>query len=404
MNVISSPYLLDQLLGLEYYITPTPFINGIVEFRSKYEDFVVIEIVDQGVKVVNLKYSKKYGLSKHCTKYVGNAIYLLCKRGLSTHEAIKLFAKRLGIKINNIKYLGLKDTNAITCQLIIIDRIPDTLPGIMSINDKVKALLLGYTKEKPKLWGNYFVITLRVDLSQESIIDDALEYLANNPYIPSYYGYQRFGTHRPITHIVGELLLRGDWCNALSYIIGYPFTFESSNAIYARLCYDKGELNEALKIFSERTNLDLEEKLLDICISETNDTCLQILKHIPKRLLLLYVSAYQSYIFNRLLSIYLKNEEFSKLKKMRIIVKPGVYDIYDTIDFKVDRSSSIRLLGLHTGNLRRKALTKVYDLSWTKTYSKDKVSYKITFSLRKGMYATVLLREILKTDPIVLTG
>lgn len=404
MNVVNSPYLLDQLLGLEYYITPTPFINGIVEFRSKYEDFVVIEIVDQGVNVINLKYSKKYRLSKHYTKHMGNAIYLLCKKGLSTHEAIRLFAKRLGIETNNIKYLGLKDTNAITCQLIIVDRIPDTLPGIVNIDNKIKALLLGYTREKPKLWGNYFIITLRVDLSQENIIDDALEYLANNPYIPSYYGYQRFGTRRPITHIIGELLLRGDWCNALSYIIGYPFTFESSNAVYARLCYDKGELTKALRIFSERTNLDLEEKLLDTYVSKTNDTCLQLLKHIPKRLLLLYISAYQSYVFNRLLSIYLKSEEFSKLKKMRITVKPGVYDIYDTIDFRVDRSTSIRLLGLHTGSLKRKALTKVYGLSWTKTYSKDRVLYKITFSLRKGMYATVLLREILKIDPLVLTG
>ncbi|HDJ83521.1 MAG TPA: hypothetical protein ENG44_00820, partial [Desulfurococcaceae archaeon] len=75
MNVVDSPYLLDQLLGLEYYITPTPFINGIVEFRSRYEDFVVIEVVDQGVKVTNLKYSKKYRLLEHYVKYRRNAIY-----------------------------------------------------------------------------------------------------------------------------------------------------------------------------------------------------------------------------------------------------------------------------------------------------------------------------------------
>jgi len=404
MNVVDSPYLLDQLLGLEYYITPTPFINGIVEFRSRYEDFVVIEVVDQGVKVTNLKYSKKYRLLEHYVKYRRNAIYLLCKKGLSTHEAVRLFAKRLGIGTSNIKYLGLKDTNAITCQLIIIDRIPYMLPGIVSIDDKVKALLLGCTEKKPKLWGNHFIITLRVDLSQENAIDDALEYLANNPYIPSYYGYQRFGTRRPITHIIGELLLRGDWCEALNYIIGYPFAFESSNAIYARLCYDKRELTEALRIFSERTNLDLEERLLNTYMSKNSETCLQLLKHIPRRLLLLYISAYQSYVFNRLLSIYLKSEEFSKLKKMKITVKPGIYNIYDITDFKVDRPTSIRLLGLHTGSLKRKALTRVYGLSWTKTYSKDRVAYKITFSLRKGMYATVLLREILKTDPLVLTG
>lgn len=393
--VIKSPHLLDQLLGLEYYITPTPPIEGPLDFRSRYDDFKVIELVGNKVNVIKLKHDKKWS-----TRYGAIAVYLLCKKGLSTPRALKILSRYLRISLKNIEYLGLKDTKAITYQLIFIKKFPDNIPGIIAVNDKLKAILLGYVRRKPKLWGNSFIITFRVLEDEEYVIDEALEYLTRTRVLPAYYGYQRFGTHRPITHVIGEYLIKGEWCKAVEYIILHPFMNESPEAINARLPFTS--IEESLKIFSKHGDFDLETLVLSGYCSRS--ACLEILRRIPRRILLLYVSAYQSYVFNRTLSKMLTEDTISKLQGKTITIQPKVYyfleDCIETMN-----SNNLKLLGLRLSVLRRPALMRVYDLEWSRRKNQDGfTTYRLRFSLEKGMYATIVLRELLKTDPLFLSG
>ncbi|MEM2529006.1 MAG: tRNA pseudouridine(13) synthase TruD, partial [Ignisphaera sp.] len=82
----------------------------------------------------------------------------------------------------------------------------------------------------------------------------------------------------------------------------------------------------------------------------------------------------------------------------RDIVKRILDEILDTEDIKLSDFCIEELnLCIH-GDYRRSYLV-IEDLS----YSVSDSSIKITFTLESGSYATIVLREILNTDPILYT-
>ena len=80
--------------------------------------------------------------------------------------------------------------------------------------------------------------------------------------IPNYYGYQRFGYVRPITHLVGKKILERSWDEVIMYIIGKPFPKESPRAIAARKAAERGDYCQAYQLF-KGTGLEIEA-----CISK----------------------------------------------------------------------------------------------------------------------------------------
>ncbi len=387
-----SKSLIDQILGLDYYVTPGASIDKEkIVFRVDYEDFIVVELVDDKISVDDELLVNKISIRKDKGRYL---VIALTKRGLSTHEAIGVLSKSLGIKSSKISYLGLKDSNAITTQLVFVEAKPTNFINTNIIEKpNIKIKLLGYTSKLPTLWGNKFKIKFRVLSDAEEHVDEVLSYLKLNPHLPAYYGYQRFGTHRPITHVVGELILKEEWCTALEYIVKYPFLNEHPKSITTRL--------NGFRLYDYYRRLGLYYEYRVARDIREGKNCYYVLRALGQRMLLFFISAYQSYIFNKKLSLAIEQaDSLQELDKEYIIVKPCIYDPqnFDNCLY------SPKNLPYITRKLKRPALMKIYDLTWFKRKAGDFTEYSITFSLRKGMYATVVLREILKTDPEVLAG
>ncbi|MBP5394689.1 MAG: tRNA pseudouridine(13) synthase TruD, partial [Candidatus Methanomethylophilaceae archaeon] len=80
------------------------------------------------------------------------------------------------------------------------------------------------------LKGNRFVINVRdVETSPEEtkdIVSAVTDEVMAEGGFPNYYGVQRFGISRPVTHLVGERLVRGDLRGAVETYLFYPSLYE----------------------------------------------------------------------------------------------------------------------------------------------------------------------------------
>ncbi len=327
---------------------------------------------------------------KPCTEFRGSnsgrfAVYLLEKKGIDHFAAISRLQAVLKRKVN---YAGMKDANAITYQLIYIDTFGEEPQVKEWEDDKIRIKFLGFIKNKYNHTGNIFEITLDVgdDLVKE--LERRVSKIAEVRKLPAFIGYQRFGTRRPITHVVGKMLVLRDWCAAVDYIVGKPFPYEGKQAREFRTLYDKGKYEEALEKIPKK--FYQERAVLKALIN--TGSCFHALKA-SKIPLSFYVEAFQSYLFNRCLSESAdESAEFIEVPARldrsdgvcrEVMVSEGVHDL------NVDE------LKVKVGTLKRKKFMEVRGI---RIHNKT-----VSFALDRGMYATVVLREILRTDPLLFT-
>ena len=222
------------------------------------------------------------------------------KQGARLSKSLRsLTVRALGVPTGAIGYAGLKDARAITRQVISIDGVQPAqvealnLPGIqiMWVNRHRNKLKTGH------LAGNRF--TLRVREVSRDILPAAeavLDELRRRG-VPNYFGEQRFGG-RGNTHRLGAALLRGDAPAFLSEYLGQPQPFERTDAQAARSAFDAGDYAAALAEWPP--SLRDERRVLAALARHGNAE--QALRALDKKLHSLFVSAYQSYLFNRLLA------------------------------------------------------------------------------------------------------
>lgn len=127
-------------------------------------------------------------------------VFILRKKNWNTIDAVKEITNRLGILDKNIRYAGLKDREAVTEQLITIAIKEPKLATRLKIKD-IELEFVGkagqHTTTKDNL-GNKFVITIR-DL------DEKHSHLPEK--IPNYYDEQRFGNNNN-NHLAGKLIIK----------------------------------------------------------------------------------------------------------------------------------------------------------------------------------------------------
>jgi tRNA pseudouridine13 synthase len=278
-----SPYPLEQSLGISWYATATEGIGGFL--RREAEDFIVDEV--------------PAGPWKGTGKYL---ILRLTKRNWEQQRLVKEMAKALGISHRRISWAGTKDRNAVTGQYISIHGLePDAVERI-TLRD-VRLEPVGRSDHPialGELKGNRFTIRIR-ECDPAGLAERVVEVArATGSGFPNYVGIQRFGVMRPVTHLVGERILRGDLEGAVLTYLGATFPAEPAGVREAREEFLKDrDVKEAIRQFPIR--LTFERAMLHHLDGHPGDYP-GALKALPPRLLSMFVSAFQSFLFNTLLS------------------------------------------------------------------------------------------------------
>src|SRR5450759_1966752 len=225
----------DETIGISLYCTKTPGIGGVI--RQEIEDFFVEELTNR-IESTNGQY----------------LIAELTKTNWDIHHLVRDLARILRISQSRFGWAGTKDKRAITKQKICIWDLSEAELARVKLKD-IELKPIGRSNKKVSLgdlWGNRFIITIRnIDLSPEETrirvetITKELEIGA-----PNFFGVQRFGENRPVTHVVGESLLRGDIKEAALTYIARPFPEENEEIRKARqFVWETGDFKEGLKIY-----------------------------------------------------------------------------------------------------------------------------------------------------------
>ncbi|MDN5340978.1 MAG: tRNA pseudouridine13 synthase [Euryarchaeota archaeon] len=281
--MMPSPHPLERDLGMRYYASEAPGIGG--RLRASPADFVVEELP--------LPIADPDGP------------YLICrltKTNWELQRAVKEIAKRLGISHRRIAWAGTKDKNAVTTQFISIYDVPPEAVEQVHLAD-ISLEVVGRSQHALSLGslaGNRFDIVIRDCIADDlpARVQAATEVASAG--IPNYYGLQRFGVVRPVTHLVGERILKGDYEGAVVTYIGRAYPGESEEAQRARTRF--AETRDARAALADLPiQMTYERAMANHLIANPGDYA-GALRALPPKLLSLLVSAYQSYLFNHALS------------------------------------------------------------------------------------------------------
>jgi len=452
--VLASKNKLDKLLGLEAYITETSGIGGVI--RKNIEDFIVKEITLDG-KVC----SHETKINDIAGEYT---CFILEKRGIDTLTAFRIIARYFRVSSKSFSAAGLKDAKAITFQIACTDSIsPDELRKFKDEGNKVfihDIFTLPFKVKPGMLYGNLFEITIRnlkVDNSEfvRKSIEKIYEEILDSGGVPNYYGYQRFGTIRPNTHIVGKYILSKKFEEAVKEILLRVYPYESPKSKEARrFLAETWNLEKALELFPKR--LHHERKLLYYLIKHKDDY-IGALRSLPIQVRRLYIGAYQAYLFNKVLSrrllkeflpkdvlpgdivILLENKESIKIKGVlrvsegmtneigklvetgKACIAHNVFGYKSIISHGIPGEIELEVLeeeGISIDDFKLKHMPEVasqgslraisfypINFEYRLLYPEDDVLAIFTkFILKKGIYATVFLRELMKPENIVEAG
>ena len=443
---------LERFLNIDIYSSSNvKGIGGL--YKCDFKDFIVKEII-KGRYTLEIK---EDNLSSSFSKESKDRFtsFNLIKINKETFEAIKLISTALNIPVDSIYYSGLKDKCSISVQKVSIRgnfieklrklKLKDIF--IRNIYPSRKSVKLGSN------WGNQFIITLRnIEKFKNTLtkINKIFKILKNQGF-PNYFGLQRFGTFRPNSHLIGRFMLEGKFKEAFDEYVVNSYTTESMRSQKIRNELRKsGDLEKAYNQFPN--SLNYEKIMIKYLIENLGDYKGAVYK-LPNYLKKLLLSSFQSYLFNRMLTMrimkgfplfkpingdvisilddvngqctqiiykygrnydkYLK--EALKLKRASIIfpiigydtdldefplVKDLIEEIFSEEHINEDIFNSDLLRDHEFKGAFRAITVKPIGLNLLEFTEDDlfreKFKLKLEFSLQKGSYATMLLRELIK--------
>jgi tRNA pseudouridine13 synthase len=393
---------LDSKIGITVYSTEFVGIGG--KIRVEPEDFRVTEMIsDKSENSINDKN--------------GYAVYVLKKKKIDTNHALSNVFRRKGIRL---KSLGLKDASAITEQFVCSGNKGKAIESFST--DKYSLEHVGFVKKplsKKDMIGNHFKLKItdcRCGLSNFTEYDKVL----------NFYGYQRFGSKRPVTHLIGKAILQRDFKKAVDLILSFTSVYDSKeNTEIREKLSDDGNYK---KYFAKvPLQMDVERMVLKEMIVHGDH--IRAIRAIPVSLRRFYVQAYQSFIFNQSLSaVFMDGENLFESQSGDVcfdsnsiigkyvgdsdqkLALPFVgYSYYKKTRFDFKISKILEREGVSPKDFFIKEMQEVSSeggfrqaaicCSNYASYDEDVVE----FSLSRGSFATILLREIMKPDDPMLS-
>ena len=402
----------DISLGIEWYVTDTSPCGG--RIKESPEDFVVEEVLEGGVVVstsgVELQQRPGPWLWVH-----------VVKRNVDTLKLINTLRRSLKLRKFDVGIGGIKDTRAVTSQIISLFGVnAEDLPKIPGVEFK-RAWRMDSPISPSRIEGNKFTVIVRD--TDVGCAARTLEVLSSMP-LPNYYGYQRFGTVRPVSHLLGKALIRRDAEEFLRVMFCQVFEAESPAAREARELACRGDYLAAL---SKMPKSMLEERALLKALASGRDPWNAIMA-IPRDILKIYVEAYQSYLFNKMLSLRLEEGPLGAAEddlaltrgypvpityaedKRPVLPMPGAGLVIPesrarTYLMKVLEEEGVELKDFAlarvgtTGSYRHIFVTPIWEAK-----EPGAGIIKLSFRMPRGSYATILLREIIKPERPYLHG
>ena len=451
---------LDKLLGMDVYATKTQGIGG--RIKSSVEDFMVEEVlVDCSKASVNNDVPKKVlGSTLQKQRYL---LCILIKRNWDTFIAVKNIAKSLGIDQARVQFAGIKDAKAVTAQHISIENVSFEEAEKIDVKD-VEVRPVGYVREMLSLFyllGNNFNIIIKDIRASEATtrenITQTMRELDEIGGAPNFFGHQRFGTTRPITHLVGKAIIQGDFEEAAMLFLAKPSIHEHPASRQARQELEMTKnFKNALEKFPKQ--LRFERLMLNHLANNPSDFTGAFQK-LPLKLQALFVQAHQSYLFNRFLSERLKNGLLlnealegdyvvgversglpmttmakvataenlaainAQVKAGRLRVALPIFGVKQKLSQGIMGQIEAQVLeqeGIEANNLRvnilsraggkgglRTVVTPVGDFRLHSVLANESSNMRkanVSFMLLRGSYATVVLREIMKPEDLIIAG
>lgn len=423
----------ERELGLEVFFTSTRGIGG--RLRVLPEDFRVEEISDFPEESEDGRYT----------------IATVTSTNWETNRLVRRLSKALRISRNKIGFAGTKDKRAVTTQLMSFEA---PVEAVLALDIPQVEIAKVYRSRRKitigDLIGNAFVIKVREcevsggDL--ENLCFDTYDQLKSLGGFSNFFGIQRFGALRPITHLVGKYIVKGEIEKAVMTYIAHPtpYELEETRAVRERLEKTR-DFEEAYQNYPKK--LTFERVVLKHLVEHPDDFTGAI-GRLPANLQMMFVHAYQSYLFNRILSerirrglplnqplvgdivlpltaqnipdhekpIPVTRENLDLVEKQvkegrafvsgllfgsESVIAEGEmgeieHSIIDSEGISKEDFIVPQLPHCSSQGSRRELLCPLQDFELQ--VEGDTVTFR--FRLWKGCYATSLLREFMKTDPI----
>ncbi len=230
------------------------------------------------------------------------AVYEVEKQGVTTLSVQVSIAAQLGRPRSQVQAPALKDKRSIATQYLTIKGT-----GPSQIEGKgFKARFIGRSPRRLRpsdLRGNQFTITLR-DLSPEESawVERRLGEIRRYG-LPNYYDRQRFGSYSRSHGFIGKTILQRDAEGAVRAYLARPFVGDPAPVRRFKQVAEQrwGEWAGLMDVAPRPSNYrSLLTYLKDHPVGYR-----KALNLIPRRLLSIYLVAYQSYLWNRFAAIYL---------------------------------------------------------------------------------------------------
>lgn len=390
---------LDSQIGITVYSTNFDGIGG--NIRLEPDDFQVTEIISERAE-------------KSIKEEEGYAVYKLKKKKIDTNHALSDVFRKKGMRL---KALGLKDASAITEQFVCSGNKGKALENFST--DRYSLEKVGFVKKplsKKDMVANHFKIKI-------SNCSDGLSTFNEYEKILNFYGYQRFGSKRPVTHLIGKAILQKDFKKAVELILTFTSSYDSKeNTEIREKLSDKENYS---KYFDQvPTQMDIERTVLKEMIEHDDE--FRAIRAVPLQLRRFYIQAYQSFLFNQSLSMAFSDGEnmfeaqpndicydlkgvIGKYTKGldQLLALPFVgYSYYKKTRFDYQISKILEQEEVSPKDFFIKEMQEVsneggFRQAAIHCYDYSSHDNTIEFSLSRGSFATIVLREIMKpSDPI----
>lgn len=390
----------DSEIGISIYCTNFEGSGG--KIKTKPEDFLVSEKLSEKVTTNNKE---------------GYAVYILKKRKIDTKHALDGIFKKTGLRL---KSLGLKDASAITEQFVCSVTKSRSIEGFS--NQKYSIKRIGFVEKplsKKEMVGNHFKIKV-VDASSNISEFSDFEKILN------FYGYQRFGSSRPVNHKIGKAMLFGDYAAAVNLLLSFTSKYDSDENKKLRKKFED-KLNYSKIVEAIPPQMDLEKTIVKQLIK--NEDHWLAIKALPLSIRRFFIQAYQSFLFNKVVCMAFEEGEdlfkpkqgdvcydkngilgkFANDPSQRLAIPVIGYSYYKKTRFDEQISKILKAEEVLPKNFFTKKMQEVSNEGGFRQASITCKDYSISdndvqFTLSRGSYATIILREIIKPEDPFLVG